>query len=65
MTAVVAPKIWLSPFDGHRQKNNTHTILPQTHIVLIMPRPNGIGSRHKSGTGNNQGMQQTTPRDNR
>ena len=30
-----------------------------------MPRPKGIGSRHKSGTGKNQGRQRTTPRDNR
>ena len=30
-----------------------------------MPRPKGVGSRHKSGTGNNQGRQRTTPRDNR
>ena len=29
-----------------------------------MPRPKGIGSRHKSGTGNKQGIKQTTPRDN-
>ena len=38
---------------------------PQNHIAFIMPSFKGIGSRHKSGTGNNQGRQQTTPRDNR
>ena len=46
------------------KKNKQHTIPPQTHIVFIVPRPKGIGSRHKNGTGNNQGRQQTTPRDN-
>ena len=30
-----------------------------------MPRTKGIGSRHKSGTGNNWCRQQTAPRDNR
>ena len=34
---------------------------PQTHISFIMPRPKGIGSCIKSGTGNNQGRQQTNP----
>ena len=47
------------------KQNNSHTTPPQTHIAFIMPRPKGIGSRHKSGTGNNQGRQRTTPRDNR
>ena len=30
-----------------------------------MPSTKGIGSCHKSGTGNNQGRQRMTPRDNR
>ena len=30
-----------------------------------MPCPKGIGSRHKSGTWDNEDRQQTTPRDNR
>ena len=47
------------------KQNNRHTTPPQTHIAFIMPRPKGIGSCHKSGTGNNQGKQKTTPRDNR
>ena len=65
MNAVVAPKTRLSPFDGHRQKqNNRPTTPPQTHILLFMPRPKGIVSCHKSGTGNNQGRQRTTTCDN-
>ena len=63
MNAVVAPKSWLSSFYGH-QKQIRHTTSPQTHIVFIIPRPKGIGIRHKSGTGKNQGRQQTTPCDN-
>ena len=47
------------------KKNNRHRISPQTYIVFIMPYTKGIGSRHKSGTGNNQGRQRTTPCDNR
>ena len=47
------------------KKNNRHTTPPQTHIAFIVPRFKVIGSRHKSGTGNNQGRQQTTPCDNR
>ena len=47
------------------KQNNRHTISPQTHIVFIMPCPKGISSRHKSGTGKNQGTQQTNPHDNR
>ena len=31
----------------------------------MVPRPKVIGSFHKSGTGNNQGRQRTTPHDNR
>ena len=48
------------------KQNNRHTISPQTHILFIMPRSKkGLGRCHKSGTGNNQGRRQTTPRDNR
>ena len=47
------------------KKNNRHTISTQTNIVFIMPRPKGIVSCHKSGTGNNQGRQRTNPRDKR
>ena len=65
MTAVVKPKIWLSPFDGHQPKKNRHTTRPQIHIAFIMPRPKDIGSHHKSWTGNNQSRKRTTPRDNR
>ena len=43
-----------------------HKISPQTHILFIMPRSKkGLGRSHKSGTGNNQVIRQTTPRDNR
>ena len=38
---------------------------PQTYIAFIMPLPKGIGSYHRSGIGNNQGRQQTSPCDNR
>ena len=64
MTAAVAPKFWLSPFVVNQQTKNRHTTPPQTHIAFIMLRPKGIGSRHKSGTGNNHGRKRTTPRDN-
>ena len=47
------------------KQNNRHTIPPQTHITFTVPRFKGIGSFHKSGTGNNQGRQRTTPQDNR
>ena len=48
------------------KQNIRHTISPQTHILFVMPRSKkGIGGCHKSGTGNNQGRQRTTPRDNR
>ena len=47
------------------KQKNRYTKPTQTYITSIMPRPKGIGSRHKSGTGNNQGRQRTTPRDNR
>ena len=47
------------------KQNNSHTTPPKNHISFIMPRPKGIGSCHKSGTGNNQGSQQTTHHDNR
>ena len=47
------------------KQNNTHTISLQTHIVFIMPRSKkGLGRCHKSGTVNNQGRRQKTPRDN-
>ena len=64
MTSVVAPKSWIRLM-AIKKQNNSHTTPPQIHIAFIMPRPKGIGSRYKSGTGNNQGRQQTTPRDNR
>ena len=48
----------------HKQ-NNSHTTPPQTHIAFIVPRFKGIGSFHKSGTGNNQVRQQTNPWNNR
>ena len=47
------------------KQNNRHTTTPQTHISFIMSCPKGVGSRHKSETGNNQGRQWTTPCDNR
>ena len=46
------------------KQNNSHTTPPQTHIAFIVPRPKGIGSHQKSGTGNNQGRQRTNPRGN-
>ena len=48
-----------------KKQNNRHTTPPQTNIAFTMPLPKGIVSRHKSGAGNNQGRQRTTPRDNR
>ena len=48
------------------KQNNRHTILPQTHIVFIVPRSKkGLGRCHKSGTGKNQGRRRTNPRHNR
>ena len=47
------------------KQNNMHITPPQTHIAFVMTRPKGIGSRHKSVTGNNHGRQRTTPCDNR
>ena len=48
------------------KQNNRHTISPQTHIAFIVPNSKKVlGRCHKSGTGNNQGRRQTTPRDNR
>ena len=64
MTAVVASKSWRFPFVLHQQKNSRHTKPPQTHISFIVPRPKGIGSRHKIKTGNNQVRKQITPHDN-
>ena len=52
------------PLIATNKQNNRHTTPPQTHIAFIMPRPKGIVSHHKSVTGNNQGRQKTTPRDN-
>ena len=57
MTAAVAPKSWLSDFLAVNNKHNIHTTPPKTHIACIMPHPKGIGNRHKSGIGNNQGRQ--------
>ena len=51
MTAVVAPKIWLSNFVGYQQTNNWHTTPPKTHISFIVPHPKGIDCRQKSETG--------------
>ena len=48
-----------------KKQNNMHKTPPQTHITFIMPRAKGVGRCHKSGTGNKQGRQQTTPHDNR
>ena len=47
------------------KQNYRHTISPKHYIVFIVPRPMGIGSCHKSGTGNNQGSQQMNPCNNR
>ena len=47
------------------KKNNMHTTPRKNHTEFIMPCPKGIGRCHKSGTGNNQGRQRTTPHDNR
>ena len=52
-------------FKAIDKQNNRHTTPPQNHISFVIPRPKDIGSRHKSGTGNNQGTQRITPRDNR
>ena len=65
MTAVAMPKFGSRLLMDINKQNNRHTAPPQTHIAFIMPRPKVIGSRHKSGTGNNQVRQRTTPRDNR
>ena len=59
-TKKLAPTVFL----GINKQYNRHTTPPQTHIAFIVPRTKGIGSRHKSVTGNNQGKQQTTPCDN-
>ena len=65
MTAVIAPKSWLLTFFWPSTTTNNRNITPpQTHITFIMPRPKGIGGRHKSGTGKNQGRQLTTHCDN-
>ena len=64
MTAVVAQKIGSHLLSDINKQNNRHTTPPKTHIAFIMPRPKGIGSLHRSGTGNNQGRQQTNPFDN-
>ena len=48
----------------NKQKNR-HTSTPQNNIAVIMPHLKGIGSCHKSGTGNNQARQQMTPHDKR
>ena len=65
MTAVVAPKYGSHLFLSIKKQNNSHTTPPQTHIAFIVPLPKGIGSRHKSGTWDNEGRQQTNPHDNR
>ena len=66
MTAVVAPKIGSHLMMAFDKQNNRHTISPQTHIVFIMLcSKKGLGRCHKSGTGNNQGRRQISPRDKR
>ena len=38
MTAVVAPKIWLSPFDGHSSleyDTETDSFTPKTHHISV------------------------------
>ena len=47
------------------QQKSRNTTPLQAHIAFIMPCFKGIGSRHKSGTRNNEGMQGRNPRDNR
>ena len=37
------------------------SVSPPLNNSFIIPRPKGIGSRHNSVTGKNQGRQQTTP----
>ena len=64
MTAVVAPKDGSHLLLAINKQNNIHTISPQNQIAFIMPCPKVIGSRHRSGTGNNQDRQRTTPCDN-
>ena len=46
MTAVVAQKLWLSPFFAINKQNTMHTTPPQNHIAFIMPRPINIDSHH-------------------
>ena len=65
MTAVVAPKVGSRLLMAIYKQNNRPTTTPKNHIAFIMPLLKGIGNLHKSGTGNNQGRQQTTPNDNR
>ena len=65
MNAVVARKIGSHPLLAINKQNNMHTTPPQNHISFIVPITKDIGSLHKSGTGNNQGRQRTTPHDNR
>ena len=65
MTAVVAKKVGSRLLLAINKQNNRHTTPPQNHIAFIVPLTKGICSRQKSGTGNNQGRQRTTPRDNR
>ena len=62
--------LWRQNFGSHilmaiNKQSNRHTTPTKTHIAFIMPPFKDIGSCHKSGTGNNQSGQQTTPRDNR
>ena len=64
MTSVVTPKVGSHLLMAIDKQNNRHTTPPQTHIAFIIPRFKDIGSCHKSGTGNYQGRQQTTPHDN-
>ena len=64
MNAVVLPKIGSHILMATYKQNNRLTTPSQNHIAFIMPRFKGIGTRHKSGIGNNQGRQQTTNRDN-
>ena len=58
MTALVAPKVGSHLLISIKKQSTRQTTPQQTHIAFTMPRFKGIGSCHKSGTGNNQGRQE-------